>query len=80
MQPSYHRIPFVPWPLKLNTLCATLQLVDKICETAMNLDDDELEALSWSEFVSRITEPQLIQYLKERRLYVNEETNDEEDF
>ena len=65
--------------LKLNTLCATLQLVDKICETAMILDDDDLQALSWSEFVSRITEPQLIQYLKERRLYINEEINDEED-
>ena len=65
--------------LKLNTLLATLQMVDKICETAMNLDDDELQALSWSEFVSHIDAPELIQYLKERRLYINEEINDEED-
>uniref|UniRef100_UPI00345D1092 hypothetical protein n=1 Tax=uncultured Ruminococcus sp. TaxID=165186 RepID=UPI00345D1092 len=28
--------------------------------------------MSWSEFVSSIREPELIQYLKERRLYVNE--------
>ena len=28
--------------------------------------------MSWSEFVSGVTEPELIQYLKERRLYVNE--------
>ena len=65
--------------LKLNTLLATLQLVDKICSTAMNLDDDELQALSWSEFVSHITHPELIQYLKERQLYINEEINNEEE-
>ena len=65
--------------LKLNTLLATLQLTDPICEIAINYDDDELQALSWSEFVSHITYPELIQYLKERRLYINEEINDEED-
>lgn len=65
--------------LKLNTLYATLQLVDRICETAISLDDDDLQALSWSEFVSRITEPELIQYLKERNLYVNEIIETEEE-
>jgi len=65
--------------LKLNTLLATLQMVDKICDIAMKLDDGDLQALSWSEFVSHIEAPQLIQYLKERRLYINEEINDEED-
>ena len=65
--------------LKLNTLLATLQMVDKICDIAMKLDDDDLQALSWSEFVSHIETPELIQYLKERRLYINEEINDEED-
>ena len=65
--------------LKLNTLFATLQLVDKICEIAMRLDDEELQALSWSEFVSHIDTPELIQYLKERRLYINEEINNEEE-
>ena len=66
--------------LKLNTLLATLQLVDRICSIATNWEDDDLQALSWSEFVSHIEAPELIQYLKERRLYVNEETNDEEDY
>ncbi len=65
--------------LKLNTLLATLQMVDRICSLAINHDDDDLQTLSWSEFVSHIEAPELIQYLKERRLYVNEETNDEED-
>lgn len=36
------------------------------------MSDDELRAMSWSEFVSGVTEPELIQYLKERRLYLNE--------
>ena len=65
--------------LKVNTLYATLQLVNRICDAAMNLSEFDLKALSWSEFVSQITEPQLIQYLKERRLYVNEEINNEEE-
>jgi hypothetical protein len=65
--------------LKLNTLLATLQLVNHICEVAMHSVDSELHALSWSEFVSQITEPELIQYLKERRLYINEIIHDEEE-
>ncbi len=65
--------------LKLNTLLATLQMVDKICETAMHLDDDDVTEMSWSEFMSYITEPRLIQYLKERRLYINEEISNEEE-
>ena len=28
--------------------------------------------MSWFDFLDQITEPELIQYLKERRLYVNE--------
>ena len=65
--------------LKLNTLLATLQMVDRICSLAINHDDEDLQTLSWSEFVSHIEAPELIQYLKERRLYINEEINDEED-
>ena len=65
--------------LKLNTLLATLQLVEHICNLAMNLTEHELKALSWSEFVSGIKEPELIQYLKERRLYVNEAIINEEE-
>ncbi len=65
--------------LKYNTLIATLQFVDRICSVALSMSQEELEALSWSEFVSHIESPELIQYLKERRLYVNEEVFAEED-
>ena len=58
--------------LKLTTLLATLQMVDHICDVATYLSDDELRDLSWSSFVSGIKELELIQYLKERNLYVNE--------
>ena len=65
--------------LKYNTLIATLQLVSRICNMAVNMTDDDFTSLSWPEFVSDITEPELICYLKERRLYVNEPINEEED-
>ena len=58
--------------LKYNTLIATLQLVNRICDLAIAYTDTELRELSWSSFVSTVTEPELIQYLKERRLYINE--------
>ena len=57
--------------LKPNTLLATLQMVDHICDVALYSSDDELRDLSWSSFVSGIKEPELIQYLKERNLYIN---------
>lgn len=65
--------------LKYNTLIATLQMVNRICDVALYLSDEELRALSWSEFVSGVTEPELIQYLKERRLYLNEPVESEVD-
>ena len=58
--------------LKFNTLIATLQLVDRICNVAIYLSDDELKALSWTSFASGCQAPELVRYLKERRLYVNE--------
>ncbi len=58
--------------LKYNTLIATLQLVDRICDVAITLSDKELKNLSWTTFVSGCQAPELVQYLKERRLYVNE--------
>ena len=58
--------------LKYNTVIATLQLVNRVCDVAIALSDEELKALPWTTFVSAVTEPELIQYLKERRLYVNE--------
>ena len=63
--------------LKLNTLIATLQLVNRICDVALYLSDKEVKDLSWSSFVTGCTEPELVQYLKERRLYVNEPVSGE---
>ena len=56
------------------TFIATLQLVDEICYWAINLTDKEMEELSWSDFVSKILpkKVELIEYLKSKRLYVNE--------
>lgn len=58
--------------LKLNTLIATLQLVNRVCDVAIYLTDDELKAMSWTTFAAGCTEPELVRYLKERRLYINE--------
>ncbi len=61
--------------LKYNTLIATLQLVNEICEMAFRLSDETIKNLSWCGFMERISPsdcPELIQYLKERRLYINE--------
>ncbi len=33
--------------------------------------------MSWTTFVAGCTEPELVQYLKERRLYVNDPVDDE---
>ena len=65
--------------LKYNTLSATLQLVNQICSVAICLSDEELKALSWTSFVSGCQQPELIQYLKERRLYINEPVPGEEE-
>lgn len=65
--------------LKSNTIIATVQLVDKICTAAYFMSDDEIEALSWPEFAASVKEPELIEYLKERRLYVNDEVESRED-
>ena len=65
--------------LKYNTLIAALQLVDRVCEAAFSLSDKEMKSLSWTTFVSDCTEPELVRYLKERRLYVNEPVGGEEE-
>ena len=65
--------------LKLNTLIATLQLVNHLCDVAVALFDEALQDMSWYDFLNQITEPELIEYLKERRLYVNEPVCVEED-
>ncbi len=68
--------------LKYNTLIATLQLVNIICDLAVNCSDEQLQEMGWTEFVSSIDEDdnrELVIYLKERRLYVNEKIEYEED-
>ena len=65
--------------LKYNTFLATIQLVNRICDVAMYNTDDSISKISWSDFVADLTEPELIQYLKERQLYVNEDVQTEEE-
>ena len=65
--------------LKYNTLIATLQLLDRICDVAICLTDDQVKAMSWTTFASGCTQPELVRYLKERRLYVNDPVESEEE-
>ncbi len=65
--------------LKYSTFIATLELVNAIIETALYYSEEELHKLSWSEFVRRIDEPELITYLKERQLYINDTIESEEE-
>ena len=54
-------------------------MVNRICDVALYLSDDELQAMSWTTFVSGCQEKELVQYLKERRLYINEPITAEEE-
>ena len=67
--------------LKYNTFIAALEMVDLICENAIRLNDTAIQKQSWNEFVIMIPEncQELIRYLKERRLYVNEPVINEEE-
>lgn len=68
--------------LKYNTFIATLQLVNEICNVAVFMCDDDMKNLSWSEFVQNINKEsnqELITYLKERNLYINEPIESEEE-
>ena len=61
--------------LNANTLIATLQLVNEICDVAVLMSDAEVAKLGWPDFVERIDPEkcsELVSYLKERRLYVND--------
>ena len=68
--------------LKYNTLIATLQMVNRICDVAIFMSDDDVRSMSWISFVTSCIqtepEPELVQYLKERQLYVNEPVENEE--
>lgn len=78
---NYHTVEFRLFrgTLKHNTFVSAIQLVNRICDIAVSYTDDEMSKLSWSDFVSEITAPELIQYLKERRLYINEKITSEEE-
>ena len=67
--------------LRYKTFIATLQLVDEICYWAINLSDKGMEELSWSDFVAKIPpkKSELIEYLKSKRLYVNEVVTESEE-
>lgn len=79
---NYHTIEFRLFrgTLKLNTFLATLQLVSEICRVALLFSEEEIDKMSWSVFVRDMNHyPELVQYLKERRLYINEEIHAEEE-
>jgi hypothetical protein len=68
--------------LKYQSFIAALQITYEICRAALSMSDDEFRAMSWGEFVLKIDQekfPELIEYLKIRRLYVNEEIIAEEE-
>lgn len=69
--------------LKYNPLIATLEFVEELCSAAIPYSDEEMSELTWREFVSYLSpqrNPELIQYLKERRLYVNEPLSAAEEY
>lgn len=81
---NYHTIEFRIFrgTLRYKTFIATLQLVDEICRLAIIMNDKDMENMSWSEFVLNISKedkPELIEYLKSKRLYVNEEITETEE-
>ena len=65
--------------LKYSTFIATLQMVDEICKVAISLSDEFMQSLTWLDFVKGISDEktELINYLKEKRLYVNEPIRNE---
>lgn len=58
--------------LRYTSFAASLAMIDRLCDVACCLTDDEVKHLSWSSFVAGCTNPDLIAYLREKRLYVNE--------
>lgn len=60
--------------LRYETFLATLQLAEEICHLAAVMDDAAFEAMTWSAFVAGIgrEKQELIDYLKQKRLYINE--------
>lgn len=67
--------------LRYETFIAALQLVGEICDCAINMTDREMEEMSWLDFVQRISEDkaELINYLKLKKLYVNDSVEESEE-
>ena len=78
---NYHTVEFRMFrgTLKYNTFIAAIELVNRICDAAMYNTDESIAKLSWSDFVADITEPELVTYLKERSLYINEKVEETEE-
>ncbi|MGN0631927.1 MAG: amidoligase family protein [Ruminococcus sp.] len=78
---NYHTVEFRMFrgTLKYNTFIAAIELVNRICDVAMYNTDESIAKISWSDFVAGITEPELIRYLKERNLYINEKVEETEE-
>ena len=61
--------------LKYNTVIATLQFVANLCRVAIPLPEYRIQEFSWPALIEALMQdncPELVQYLKERNLYVNE--------
>lgn len=64
--------------LRHSSLVAALQLVNRIVDCAICLSDEEMKQMSWTTFVAGCTQwPELIQYFKERRIFVNDPVESE---
>lgn len=59
--------------LRYETFIATVQMVDEICNTAISSTDKKFQSMTWNSFVSKIPKykAELINYLKEKQLYIN---------
>lgn len=62
--------------LKYNTFIATLQLVRHLCDMCIELDKNDIETISWRDFVTSIENAEnnyseLLQYLADRQLKEN---------
>ena len=72
---NYSTVEIRMWrgTLRIETLIATLELVDFICQAAIRLSDKEVEDMNWDTFVSMIPpeKTELIEYLKLKQLYTS---------
>lgn len=55
--------------LRYKTFVATLQFVDKLCNDAVKLSDEEFQTMTWKDFTASVNDmPELKEYLKVRGL------------